>query len=781
MKKAEGCLLTLAGLAVGWVTAVEAAPFIVEEGRPRAEIVIAEKPPRMVTLAARELQEYVRKISGAELPIVTEPGDEQPVKIYIGKSAHTDRLRVTDEGLKYGAFWMVSGPRWLVLLGHDFDFEPKEPWAHKRSDQPRAQEKWDELTGAAWLNPMRSLWRQYHRQTGIWFHDQGGSFNAVCEFLRMLGVRWYMPGDLGEVVPEMASIPLAALNKTVRPDSAMRRWFGAYFAYTLDTWMWDRRLGMNSGYEVLGAGMHVHGMRLVQGRKELQKAHPEYFAIYGGKRDTEFRGTGHACFSSEGLVQETARFARAVFDIYDEPAVSLWPQDGFRQCQCEKCWGMSPSDSVWGFVDRVAREVYKTHPDKKITCGAYGSYRTPPKSIEKFSPNVVVFIAAHRPGLDRLETWRTQWELIEGWLKKTGPGRLIRNSNNYYDLVVHPRSFARELRAVKGLSLGDWNEVRRGTVKPGTVAWRTPGIDHLNQYVNARFLWDADRDLDALLDEYYALFYGPARDEMKAAFEYAEANYSRVGRARFELKHRIRFVELLRTAREKAGDAIYGQRIQLIMDELPSSDELRQALKEETEARLRKDAPLAVGHDAGRPDGLQTYTLKDLATGEEVEIETTFQVTWDRNALVFDIRCEDPDMANLFVSRDVWGGDSVAILLQTPYHAYYQIEINPDGEVFDADRRHGRLQTRWSSRIEVKTHRGEDYWRVEARIPVVGEAEGVLDPYNFVVGDKPSAERPWYFNVGRVRIRNLEKTAYGFSPTGSTYHVPMKFGRLEIR
>ena len=53
--------------------------FIVQDGRANAEIVIAPGPVRLVKLAAEELQTYVTKITGAELPIVTEPGTETPV------------------------------------------------------------------------------------------------------------------------------------------------------------------------------------------------------------------------------------------------------------------------------------------------------------------------------------------------------------------------------------------------------------------------------------------------------------------------------------------------------------------------------------------------------------------------------------------------------------------------------------------------------------------------------------------------------------------------------
>jgi len=74
--------------------------FLVENGEPRAEIVIAEKSPRATRLAAQELQTYLRKISGAKLDIVTTPGRKMPVRIFVGQSAHTEKLGITTQGLK---------------------------------------------------------------------------------------------------------------------------------------------------------------------------------------------------------------------------------------------------------------------------------------------------------------------------------------------------------------------------------------------------------------------------------------------------------------------------------------------------------------------------------------------------------------------------------------------------------------------------------------------------------------------------------------------------------
>ncbi len=47
---------------------------LVKGGRPAAEIVLAEDALPQVKLAARELRDHVRKMSGAELAIVARPG-----------------------------------------------------------------------------------------------------------------------------------------------------------------------------------------------------------------------------------------------------------------------------------------------------------------------------------------------------------------------------------------------------------------------------------------------------------------------------------------------------------------------------------------------------------------------------------------------------------------------------------------------------------------------------------------------------------------------------------
>ena len=160
-------LILLTALILARLIPLHAAEtLLVEKGVPRAEIVVAGKRPRMTTLAALELRHFVQKMSGARLPIVTAPTAGARVKIYIGQSAETDQLGVSAQGLRDGAYRIVSGPDWLALIGKDTDFDfSKMPWPLSRNDVPRAEAEWAKVTqtktDAVWGFPFRSGFKDF--------------------------------------------------------------------------------------------------------------------------------------------------------------------------------------------------------------------------------------------------------------------------------------------------------------------------------------------------------------------------------------------------------------------------------------------------------------------------------------------------------------------------------------------------------------------------------------------------------------------------------------------
>ena len=116
----------------------------------------------------------------------------------------------------------------------------------------------------------------------VWTYDERGSYNAVCGYLRDIGVRWYMPGEIGEILPKMSSIRLPKVDKTVRPDFPMRILNFRPSVYGRDAMMWGFRLGIRQPYGRQAA----HGLHGMTDNEATLTNHPDWFALYGGKRYT---------------------------------------------------------------------------------------------------------------------------------------------------------------------------------------------------------------------------------------------------------------------------------------------------------------------------------------------------------------------------------------------------------------------------------------------------------------------------------------------------------------
>lgn len=807
------------------------APAIVQDGKPNAQIIIAaENRPRMTTLAALELQHILEKMSGARLPIVTAVDPSIPVKIFVGESEETKKLGIKTSDLADSAYRIVSGPDYLVLIGQDTDrVAGKMPVAASRGDRKRAEAEWDKVVAASgeskygWKHPgasdFKNLWgkddfdvliaQKYGEEAptlwcsggntlkGFWKGDSSGSVNAVHGFLRGLGARFFKPGEAGEVTPQLATIELPDINETVKPDFAQRDILHMNFQeFSLEDVLWDRRMGSQAITEAIS---HGNGLPLVHSKEAMKKAHPEYYALSGGERDTEHRGHGTPCLSSNGLVDETVRYLRFRFDTFGENSLSIWPGDGLKSCSCDACSGKSTSELVWGFVDKVAREVYKTHPDKRIWCGAYTSYQQAPESISQFSPNVYVSLTnCGRARMMDEKHWAGYEANLRQWHSKLAPGRIARVENNRYHInsrgegpnallypVIHPRAVDRDIKLLKEVAaLGETGEQ---SMDPGV--WAYMDLDHITMYVRSQLLWNASLDVDTILDDYCEKFYGPAAKQMKAFINFAEANMnyaeSARGRTRGEpanvsLATALKLRDLLDQAMAAAGDGtVYAERIQA----LSSTLQLRQAVVDTFDKRMAQIAearaknPVAMGVAGNDLAAAKSFKLLDNRTGEAPSVETSFKVGWEGNSLILNIRCDEPDVKNISSAADVHSGDYVILLIETPEHSYYRILVTPEGKLLE-----GSPGTAWRSLSEVKTQKDDGSWSVNLKLPVVDAAEAMADPNHRMSGSKPTAQDPWFFNIGRQRIGAGGKVELqAFSPTKGSWDQVGTFARMEIQ
>lgn len=806
--------------------AVSAENVIVKDGKPNAEIVVAEKAPRMTLLAAEELRDTVKKISGAALPIVSKPSDAVSVKIYVGKSPYAEKLGVDAKGLRHGAYRMKSGEDWLVLLGNDANFKPKGPAPTRRGEVESATKEWQELCGEPFALPCGHTFKMRGKIDDRWYWemDNRGSFNAVCDVLRSLGVRWYLPdAEIGEVVPKMKTIALPDIDKTVEPDFAMRRlyFYCRYFFYgaaTRDEKLWQMRLGLNKGIDAIGLPIPGHGLNKVHQDPAVREAHPEWFGLYNGRRDNYFRNIGRPCLSSPELFDQTVRYVRSVFDQYDEPMVSIHVVDGYaKMCQCPLCEGKGTpergwygllSDYVWDFVDRVAREVRETHPGKKIHANSGGRYQLPPTKIKALSPNVVVGLVQCRRDfgdsekLGYHEDLRKQWAAL---MPEGCEGRfsvydyiLHNNPNNLYGSmpVFYPHAIASDLRELKKLgSLGEFLEVYRD---PKGVA--RLGVDSLNLHVLTRLWWDADQNVDDIIDEYCALFYGPAKEPMKKLIDYSEKNFRNFRKNPETIKPVFEYLDAARNA--VAPDSVYGKRVALLTNYLKPLEGLRKKLE-----IGRKNVPKVTIFSEEKPnvtfDGRldepcwkrdpETFKprilgLREVETGRPCVHKTTCAAFWSGEALYLGIRCEDDEMDKAPIATvknddaTIWDGDFLDIFIETNSHSFYQISINPAGAVHDMDCEGGRYGTTWSANAEMAVAKDDHGWTIEMCLPAAGAERDAQDPYNGVSGVKPTEVYPWYVNICRKRTGKSDSECSALSPIGKKrFPTPEKFAQLVVK
>jgi len=163
---------------------------LAKDGKPQATIVVAkaatqpakdDDAAKKVQTAAADLQQYVRKISGAELPIVADDARPEGPLVLVGRSRLTDEMHIeipsglTPARKEEGFVVRAAGDR-LLLAGND-------------------------------AGP-------YH-----------GTEYATYDLLERLGVRWFMPGEFGEIVPTRATIDVPDLDVRQKPDFIMRNWW----------------------------------------------------------------------------------------------------------------------------------------------------------------------------------------------------------------------------------------------------------------------------------------------------------------------------------------------------------------------------------------------------------------------------------------------------------------------------------------------------------------------------------------------------------------------------
>ncbi len=383
------------------------------------------------------------------------------------------------------------------------------------------------------------------KKTGsaVYIHGEGiGVLHAVYGFLQDdLGFRWYLPGPLGEVVPEVSVAGLEDFE-TRREVAFQSRQFSGLRDRQSREWV------VRNHFDRTRSHRFHHNVRRIF-TPDLFDDHPEVFPLWDGERyrPPENDPNWQPCFGNPKTAEIAAEAAREYFDSNPWAiSFSVGMNDGNRICECDLCQGLVDhgrtfrdrpdySDLVFTFTNRVAELLEETHPDKYIGCLAYHwAENTPSFPVH---PRVIPYLTADRAQWIDPRFRAEDEDLMERWMS-AGPE--IAGIYDYYygGSYVIPRVF--------NSVMADSIRHAYDTGIQGFYAELYPrwSIDGPKAWLAARLLREPEADVDALLEDYYETFFGPAAEPMRAYFEFAEERWASQEGRPFWLRYYFDFAQL---------------------------------------------------------------------------------------------------------------------------------------------------------------------------------------------------------------------------------------------
>lgn len=345
-----------------------------------------------------------------------------------------------------------------------------------------------------------------------------GTRHGICDFLeRVLGVRWLLPGPLGQVLPQRSLSRLPELHERCEPGFISRTQPGLS---TPAQQQWGRRMRLHE--RLCGA---THSLQSLLAPSRYAETHPHFFPLVDGKRYLSPGGWDwHPCFCAEGLAEELARLAIEHFRAHPQDrCFSLAISDGAVHCECDRCLAHEQgrrnsiamrhvSEQYFTCMNRVAELVTDVFPDRLLGGLAYANVYDPPAL--PLHPSFVLFHTYDRhKWIDQeLETrghagsraWAATGARMAWYDYTFGAGLLI------------PRVYAHQMAANYRFA-HDVGVI--GIAAETCHNW----VEAPKYYVLARLQWDPKVDVDEVLREWYELAVGPvAAGHLQAFYDFWE-------------------------------------------------------------------------------------------------------------------------------------------------------------------------------------------------------------------------------------------------------------------
>ncbi len=488
---------------------------LVNNCRSDYTIVVSKKATEVEIFAANELRDYLRKISGVEIPVQKDNYKIGGKLILIGKTqynCHKDKsaAKKLEDKLE-----LIQEDGFLIQTVDDNLF--------LRGNTPR------------------------------------GTLFSVYTFLELLGCRWFEPGKLGEVIPKKKTVEIENLDVVEKPDFSIRGLNPVdYIADFTDKdieemidWMAKNRMNIFSTISgpIWGIAPRMSKIKSECRKRDIQlmyliymdeflppelyEKHPDYFAFIDGER----KKGGYCvqrCASNNDAVSLYAQNATTWVKTHPDCILLLTPNDGYGWCQCNGCKKLSPSEQLQVFFNAAKEAIYKVRSKQKIYEYVYTCRYEPPSNIKSSASLNVHFDTFIRC---------SNHSLISRECRK-------KHNEKKYDVKIKTKYANRYL----SLALKEWRNIADGdvvvfenvalhgflstpvpnyhTIAEDASFYKTLGINGiiaesnhpslsvywLNFYLIGRLYWNADSNVEKLLADFCQKYYRKAGKSMRDFF-----------------------------------------------------------------------------------------------------------------------------------------------------------------------------------------------------------------------------------------------------------------------
>ena len=479
------CIMLL--ICIG--SAVQAQETVlVKDSQALCTIVVPAKQETALREVTDDLAYHLEKMSGASIPIVSDPDAVRGVPIYVG--AMPDRINPPVDLAYESRFWpdgyliMADGEKVILAA-------------------PRIE----------------------------------GIRNAVYGLLEdHLGCHWFLPGEMGEHIPISSTVKLNLEGgyQVAKPSRELRSPFPSNprplgsdledesvpgKVRDLGKWLRRNRHGGLRGY-------YGHNWHKIYTR-ELLEREPDLAPFYGGRRHPEVSAhRGQVCLSNPKAVDIAAEyFIRFFSDNPQYDFYSFAANDGKGWCECNNCNAMASNDAgrVLTVANEVIERVATVHPSKRLAFLVYGPTFVAPKETIKAHDNLIGVVCSAniegKPWMDQIKPKTDDHPDAISYRRNVERWMTILHTTWTYDYFAWfpgPYTMFHKLQAERDY------QVELGFTGDGSeYVDRNMGTD-VHMWLSMRMGWDQNLRVEDLLGQFYPTYFGAAAEDMRYIYERLE-------------------------------------------------------------------------------------------------------------------------------------------------------------------------------------------------------------------------------------------------------------------